>query len=91
MKVKDNLTPSLKRLEASLKTVPEEAYDFWVKKTPKNKGKARSNTTLKGSTIVADYPYAKRLDEGWSRQAPDGMSAPTFEFIKRLVKRLLRK
>jgi hypothetical protein len=91
MLVKDLLTPSLKRLQKELEKVPEQAFDHWVAKTPVDSGRARRSTSLKGSTIVADYPYAKRLDEGWSRQARTGMSRPTMDFVKRLVQGLMRK
>jgi hypothetical protein len=47
---------------------------------------------LQGSKIKANYNYAVPLDEGWSRQAPRGMSKPTEEFIKRRISRqILRK
>ena len=42
-------------------------------------------------TINADYPYAKRLDQGYSKKAPRGMSKPTGEFIKALVKIILKR
>jgi hypothetical protein len=41
--------------------------------------------------ITPRYPYAQRLDEGWSRQAPKGMSEPTFNYIKKIVKGIMRK
>jgi hypothetical protein len=91
MIVKDILTPSLKKMQKELEKVPEQAYDYWVKETPIRSGRARSQTSLKGNTIVADYPYAERLDQGWSRQARNGMSRPTMSFVKRLIQNILRK
>jgi hypothetical protein len=40
---------------------------------------------LSGNKIVADYGYAGRLDEGASRQAPEGMSDPTIEYIEQTI------
>ena len=70
-----------------------KAYTKFRQSTPIKTGNARANTTLdKGSkTIYADYPYAQRLDDGWSRQAPSGMSDPTIAFIETLVEQEIRK
>jgi hypothetical protein len=53
--------------------------------TPKVTGNARKNTKLKGDRILAQYPYAQRLDQGSSKQAPDGMSTPTIEYMKKYI------
>lgn len=61
------------------------AYKYFRDHTPiapKNGGNARRNTHLVGDTIEADYRYAQRLDTGWSKQAPAGMTKPTEQFIK---------
>ena len=90
-KTVDRLTPSLARVQQKLATLPQEAYDHWVSITPKDSGRARRSTRLRGRTIEAAYPYAQRLDEGWSSQAPDGMSEPTDRFINRWVRQNIRK
>jgi hypothetical protein len=66
------------------KQIAEDAYDFFVKETPIRTGNARRNTylTRDRSQIVADYPYAKRLDEGYSKQSPQGMTGPTEDYIE---------
>lgn len=75
--------------------VPEElrerAYKFFRDRTPIRSGNARRNTKLEDTSIVADYPYAERLDTGWSKQAPDGMTEPTTQFIERELEQLIRK
>lgn len=76
----------LARLGKPLQQVPQQAYTFFRSETPIRTGNARSRTSLVGNIIQADYPYAARLDRGYSRQAPDGMSRPTIEFIKKLVR-----
>lgn len=85
-----NLTSNLKKIEKKLNNVPDEAYDFFVKQTPIRSGNARRNTKIQNKEkIVADYPYAKRLDEGYSKQSPKGMIQPTINFIRKRVKQIL--
>ncbi len=82
------------------KNISEVAYKTFVDNTPigdpnrwKTKykpknykpGNARRKTVLKGNEIQANYPYAKRLEEGYSSQAPDGMTEPTIEQIRDYV------
>jgi hypothetical protein len=60
-KVRDLITPSIDRINKHLERVPKAAFDFFVKKTPKNRGNARRRTKLvNNKTIHADYPYATR-------------------------------
>lgn len=86
----DNITSSIKRVIAKLKLVPQDAFKEFVKDTPIRSGNARRNTKLNGSTIEANYAYAKRLDEGWSNQSPDGMTKPTEAFVQKRVATILR-
>jgi len=88
--VTDNITTSLKRIKAKLKLLPQEAYKEFVKDTPIRSGRARRSTKLNGNVINANYPYAKRLDEGYSDQSPDGMTTPTEAFVKKRVKQILK-
>jgi len=85
------MTRSLGRIEQRFETLPKKAYQFWRKTTPKRTGNARRKTVLRNNEIRARYPYAQRLDDGYSRQAPDGMSKPTFQYIRQITKRMLRK
>jgi hypothetical protein len=89
--VKNTLTPSIKRIQKQLSQVPDQAFKFWESRTPIRSGNARRSTSLQGDTIKANYPYATRLDEGWSKQAPQGMSKPTDKFVAALIKRIMRK
>lgn len=68
-----------------------EAYDEFVKNTPVRSGNARRKTRLIGNKIRARYPYATRLDKGYSKQSPRGMSQPTREYIYKRVREILRK
>lgn len=58
-----------------------------TKYKPKNykPGNARRKTVLKNNEIQANYPYAQRLEEGYSSQAPKGMTEPTLEKVRDYV------
>lgn len=80
--IKSNINPTLKSMQKKIDKIPVDAYKFFVKETPIRSGNARRNTTLKNKKdIVANYPYAQRLDEGYSKQSPKGMTEPTMDFI----------
>ena len=83
----DRLNKVLGTLNAN--KVTNVAYKTFVKNTPVRSGNARRNTRLRGNTIDADYPYAQRLEEGWSKQAPKGMTEPTIEEVRAYVFRTL--
>ncbi len=88
----DAVTPSLTRLQSDLEKIPRRAYDYWVRITPKDTGNARNRTAFENSnTINANYPYAVRLDRGYSKQAPKGMSEPTKNYVQQLLKQTIRK
>ena len=83
------------------------AYAEWTAKTPVGKpntwksgkapagyvpGNAKKRTTIKNDTIHANYAYATRLDNGWSRQfGGQGMSKPALEAVSRYVKNKLKR
>lgn len=87
-----NIEKRLTEIQKDLDTVPNQAYKFFKydAPTPIKSGNARKNTTLSNSTIEANYPYAKRLNEGYSSQAPDGMAKPTIAYVKQLVRQIIR-
>lgn len=69
-----------------------DAYSFFVSQTPIRTGNARNRTSLIGNTIMANYPYAKRLDDGYSRQSPEGMVGPTLDHIEnKLIPEAVRR
>jgi len=79
-----------KKLNKVIKTLDDDqlakvGYKKFVSVTPIDNGNARRNTKLQGNEIVADYPYATRLEDGYSNQAPKGMSEPTIEFMREYV------
>jgi len=88
---KNTMTPSLQRIQKRLAALPQLAYKEFVRVTPVRSGNARRKTKLQKDTIVADYPYAQRLDEGYSKQAPQGMTKPTEDFIRKEIDKIMRK
>ena len=92
MKIDDGITPVLKGMKRELKRYPQDAEDKFVSLTPIRSGNARRNTYLRNNdTISANYPYAQRLDEGHSRQAPDGMTKPFERWVQQKVKQIFGK
>jgi hypothetical protein len=89
LQVQDTITSSIKAIITKMKALPQDAFVEFVKDTPIRSGNARRSTTLSGNTIKAEYAYAKRLDQGYSKQAPQGMSAPTEAFIKKRITQIL--
>jgi hypothetical protein len=77
---------------AELKTsLLENAYKYFVSITPYQSGNARRNTKLTRDSIEADYPYAERLDTGWSKQFEGkGMTGPTEQFLENEVQNILK-
>ena len=93
VKTNNNLKNYLNKIEKELEKVPQKATDFFKYQapTPIRSGNARRKTSLKNnSTIEANYPYAKKLDEGYSPQAPNGMTKPTIEYVRQLVKKIIK-
>jgi hypothetical protein len=87
---KDTISPSIQRMKAALELLPREAYLEWVKDTPIRSGNARRKNRLNKNTIDAAYPYAQRLDQGLSKQAPKGMSVPVTKFVEQQMKKIMR-
>jgi hypothetical protein len=87
----DKISTNIKKKIAQLDAVPGQAYTFFKAHTPIRTGNARSRTTLKKDTIVAAYPYAQPLDDGRSRQAPDGMTKPTEAFVKKTTDAIMKR
>lgn len=89
--VADRITPNLDKKIKALDSLMPKVYNYFKSRTPIRTGQARQRTRLQGHTIHANYPYAQRLDEGYSRQSPDGMTKPTAEFLEQQLKRIMEK
>jgi hypothetical protein len=73
------------------KNLTKVAYSYFKEVTPVKSGNARKQTTSSGNEIRASYAYAKRLDNGYSKQAPDGMVKPTVDYLNAYIKKQLGK
>jgi hypothetical protein len=72
--------------------IKQDAYAYFLSATPIKTGNARSKTKLTGNKIVGAYPYADRLDQGYSTQSPQGMTEPTVDYIeKTLIPQAIRR
>ena len=89
--VNNSVTPSLKRIANALNKLPAEAHKVFKDETPIKTGNAKRRTRLQGEVIKADYKYATELDAGKSRQAPEGMSKPTEQYITKRVQAIMRR
>lgn len=78
-------------LDRAIADTWQDTGTFFKNVTPVRSGNARSRTQTVGQKITANYAYAGRLDEGWSKQAPTGMSEPAVNyFVKNLNDRIGR-
>ncbi len=90
-------TKQVNKLFKQLSGLPVEtmkkAFPFLKSETPIRSGNARRKTTHQSNSlkIRSKYGYAGRLDEGWSRQAPDGFTDPTIDFIEDYISNQIRK
>lgn len=83
----NNAGGKLDQLKRKFAAIPPAAYKKFTSVTPIDTGRARASTDLKGTSIEANYPYANKLNEGYSRQATKGMTDPTIEFIRQQLRK----
>ena len=81
----------VKDLEEMPIAVMKTLYPYYVNKTPIRSGNARNRTKLQRNTISSKYAYAGRLDEGWSKQAPDGFTEPSIKQLDRLIRNYIKR
>jgi hypothetical protein len=82
-----------KRLEEIAKDldpvlVAKLAYPVFYSNTPRRTGNAQNHTKVRQNMIEADYPYAQRLDNGYSSLKPQGMTKPTIKWFKDYIRRI---
>lgn len=79
----------LKKLQRDLdpQQLAREAYLVFKTTTPIRTGNARRNTRRHEDEVQADYAYALRLEQGWSRQAPEGMSKTAIEHVQKYIEK----
>jgi hypothetical protein len=83
------ITIRLKQIQKQItaEAMAKEGHNYFRKVTPLRTGNAKRNTILNKDTIEANYPYARRLDEGYSPQARNGMTSPTIAYVQEWVKK----
>ena len=87
-----DVTKLFRQLSGLPSDIHRDAYTFLKNKTPIRSGNARRKTKKEsGLRIGSRYEYASKLDEGFSRQAPDGFTDPTIDKMKQLVDKEIRK
>lgn len=90
--IDDGITRVLKGMQTELSKYPHEAEAKFISLTPVKTGNARRNTNLNSQQIIeASYPYAERLDQGWSKQAPRGMTKPFEQWVQNKVRKIFGK
>lgn len=89
MKTSDRLKMIQKTITA--KNIVDVGFPVFLDHTPVKTGNAKRHTRKSTSSIVADYAYAKWLDQGRSRQQPQGMSKPTIQAMRAYVSKTLGK
>jgi len=89
--IQDRITGDITKLKRELGAVPKAAVTEYQKLTPVKSGNARKRTTLQGNTIKANYPYAQRLDEGYSKQAPQGMTKPWEQWLQKYLDKIMKR
>jgi hypothetical protein len=87
IKTESRISLRLNTINQDLNTLPLKAYNFFKQETPIDTGNARNKTSLKNDVIRAEYPYAGKLNRGYSKQAPRGMTKPTLEYLRNLVRK----
>jgi hypothetical protein len=91
-----NISDRLNKMTQTLNSprLAQVGYTEFLKVTPIKTGNAKRSTSLQGTQIRANYPYADVLDQGrgfrdgqmrGSEQAPEGMTKPTIEAIRNYV------
>ena len=85
-----NISLRCEKLQGLLdpKALAKLAYPVFVANTPIKSGHARKKTSVSLDEIRASYPYAKRLDQGYSKQSPQGMTDPTVKFLNNYIRKL---
>ena len=87
----NQITPAIQRQVAALAALPAQGVREFQALTPIDTGNARSQTQLRSREIVADYPYAQRLDDNWSKQTRgQGIVAPFTKWWIAQLKRIAR-
>jgi F0F1-type ATP synthase gamma subunit len=85
---KSKIQARLNEIDRKVNRIKDHAHEEFRKITPIRTGNARSKTNRINRGVEAAYPYANKLNDGFSRQAPTGMTDPTVEAIREFVRKI---
>lgn len=79
----NSIVTKLKEISMILDTteLAKIGADYMRSITPIKTRNARTHTIASGNEIKASYPYAARLDEGYSKQNTTGLIEPTLKYL----------
>lgn len=85
--VKDAMDQLRFAVDTKVSSVAEQVETIARSKTPIKSGNARRNWNTRkgrqGFTVDNRVPYIGRLEEGYSKQAPQGIIQPTLRAVRR--------
>lgn len=81
----------MKKLSGLPSYLLKDALILTKENTPVASGNARNKTIIQGDKIVSNYGYAGKLNEGYSKQAPQGFTKPTIEQLNSDANKFIRK
>lgn len=83
------------QVQGLIKDIKEKTYQTARSLTPVDSGYARSQwkkrDQARGFKVTNATPYIPFLDQGWSRQAPKGITKPTVRTITGYIKTKSRR
>ena len=84
-----------RELDQTVRQISQDYFDSVKEKTPVRTGRARRGWRLKKQrelsySVNNRVPYIGRLDEGYSKQAPRGMTRPAAREVLRTSRRRIR-
>lgn len=85
---KSKIQARLNEIDRKVNRIKDHAHEEFRKITPIRTGNARSKTNRINRGVEAAYHYANKLNDGFSRQAPKGMTDPTVEAIREFVRKI---
>ena len=88
--IQDRITDDLVKIKQKLPQIVKQGLVEYKRLTPIRSGNARRKTTANAKSIQANYAYAGRLDEGYSNQAPKGMTEPFEVWLEKHVDKIIK-
>ena len=88
--IQDRITEDLVKIKQKLPQIVKQGLVEYKRLTPVRSGNARRKTTATAKSIQANYAYAQRLDQGYSKQAPQGMTEPFEVWLEKHVDKIVK-